>query len=517
MKSLYYNTIIIIVLFLPVHFSFCGIDTIPPDGRFVEPLPHSVINKDFVRLKIEVSDKESGIKEIRIFSVIDVFSEYYDYFGTDREEFWPSYKMIGEIRKAPYEIVWDLREVEDRYFGYRELYAEVEDNAGNVRKIEPAHFVQFAIDRNPSSKEALSRSHYSPRPVSINGILEEWPDSLFYNVSSGSGQARFASLWDRDFLYIGIEVKDKTLYAEIDTSKRSYVFKNSKTGYRFIWLGDFVELCFNPKGLMAPVRLKEHLEILYSVQGLVEGNNADFYEEKVYLWGNEVKTAIRLQGTLNDFNDQDTGYVIETAIPWADLGIQPQDGFSMGFDFFYSDFSGKGSKGVRNTWSGVNIMNNDNPNEWGRLVLTGKGFKLNPRIFLGIIIPITVLIALSIFFFRKKQGRARPVIRSEQVNRALHYIQENFNKAELDIEEIARAASISPNWLSTTFKKEMNKTVHGYLTDLRIENAKKLLQETNKNISQIAYEVGFKDQGHFTKVFKSLTEGLTPQNFRKNR
>lgn len=53
-----------------------------------------------------------------------------------------------------------------------------------------------------------------------------------------------------------------------------------------------------------------------------------------------------------------------------------------------------------------------------------------------------------------------------------------------------------------------------YVKNYRIEISKKLLKDTNKNISEIAYETGFADARYFSKQFKK-TVGIKPTEYRK--
>jgi AraC family transcriptional regulator len=55
---------------------------------------------------------------------------------------------------------------------------------------------------------------------------------------------------------------------------------------------------------------------------------------------------------------------------------------------------------------------------------------------------------------------------------------------------------------------------HRYITLRRVERAKALLRETRRSLSEIALDVGFGNQSHFTQVFHSAT-GQTPSQFRK--
>ena len=96
---------------------------------------------------------------------------------------------------------------------------------------------------------------------------------------------------------------------------------------------------------------------------------------------------------------------------------------------------------------------------------------------------------------------------------AADYIRENYAR-DLTLEEVAQAVHISPYYLSHLFKEELGVTFIGYLTKVRIEQAKILLLETNLTIQQISYMVGYQDSSYFTKVFKKL-EGRTPTQFRR--
>jgi AraC-like DNA-binding protein len=364
-------------------------------------------------------------------------------------------------------------------------------------------------------KDKTAPAHYTKDAVTVDADLKEWPDSMFLSVAGSAGRARFASAWTKEYLYFAIQVEDDYLFSDVDTTRRYFPFKNNDTtGYLPLWLGDFTELCFNPKNIYNSIRSKSHKEVLFSIQGIAEANNTDFIEERVYLWGNNIKTAYQLKGSLNKHDDMDTGYVIETAIPWSDLDVKPASGLSIGFDFFYQDFSEKGSKAIRETWSGISAVNNDNPSEWGKLTLV----KEKSWLFTFLIILICITAAgFGIILLRWNKSRLdkeKPVVTSESIQRAITFIQENYSK-EMSLSEIAKAASLSPTWLSTAFKKEVKIGLSQYIMEFRIKKSCELLLNTKKSVTEIAYLTGFKDQSHFTKIFKKLKK-TTPSEFRQN-
>jgi AraC-like DNA-binding protein len=65
------------------------------------------------------------------------------------------------------------------------------------------------------------------------------------------------------------------------------------------------------------------------------------------------------------------------------------------------------------------------------------------------------------------------------------------------------------------FKKATGKTYSDYLNELRINEACRLLVQTEKSINQISFECGFETLSYFNRVFLSKKE-ITPSLFRKN-
>ena len=74
---------------------------------------------------------------------------------------------------------------------------------------------------------------------------------------------------------------------------------------------------------------------------------------------------------------------------------------------------------------------------------------------------------------------------------------------------------MSKNKFYEAFKRVMHTTPLDYLNSYRIAVAKKLLLETDKNVTEISMELGFFDSSHFTKIFKRYLNDMTPTDFRK--
>ncbi|CFY08452.1 Transcription regulator HTH, AraC-type [Syntrophomonas zehnderi OL-4] len=101
---------------------------------------------------------------------------------------------------------------------------------------------------------------------------------------------------------------------------------------------------------------------------------------------------------------------------------------------------------------------------------------------------------------------------SECVRNAVIFLQSNFRQA-VTLREVAAAVHVNPSYLSRTFKKELGINFSTYLTKLRMENAKSVLENSQENIKSISFESGFKNPSYFHTVFKKNT-GISPTKFR---
>ena len=68
--------------------------------------------------------------------------------------------------------------------------------------------------------------------------------------------------------------------------------------------------------------------------------------------------------------------------------------------------------------------------------------------------------------------------------------------------------------MSTEFNKYYGKSIRQCLTELRIEDAKTLLENTKLSVTEISYSVGFADSNYFSNIFKKSV-GLSPLAYRK--
>jgi two-component system response regulator YesN len=86
--------------------------------------------------------------------------------------------------------------------------------------------------------------------------------------------------------------------------------------------------------------------------------------------------------------------------------------------------------------------------------------------------------------------------------------------ADITLNKVAKECNITPSYFSVLFRKEVGKTFIGWLTEIRIDQAKWQLSETDTDILNICYDCGYNTPSQFIKMFKRET-GITPSEYRK--
>ena len=99
------------------------------------------------------------------------------------------------------------------------------------------------------------------------------------------------------------------------------------------------------------------------------------------------------------------------------------------------------------------------------------------------------------------------------VSAAMNYMNKHFTE-NITIDDIAAAAMKSRDHLSHLFTRTAGISIKQYLINLRINHAKFLLSETDRNISEIAEECGYGELNFFSRQFRN-SEKISPSEFRR--
>ena len=102
----------------------------------------------------------------------------------------------------------------------------------------------------------------------------------------------------------------------------------------------------------------------------------------------------------------------------------------------------------------------------------------------------------------------------QKIRQALEYVKENYNR-DLNMAVVSNYVSMNYSLFSYEFKQYTGSNFVSYLKELRMAEAKRLLAETDRKVVEISQQVGYENEKHFMKIFKSVC-GVSPSEYRRN-
>ncbi|MGI6686215.1 MAG: response regulator [Bacillota bacterium] len=110
--------------------------------------------------------------------------------------------------------------------------------------------------------------------------------------------------------------------------------------------------------------------------------------------------------------------------------------------------------------------------------------------------------------FQKERQSENRIVRQMK-----DYIGDHY-KENLTIDQIAQHVYLSKSYCCLLFKQEIGITINQYITELRMQDAQKMIASGNQNIIDICFELGYNDPKYFSRVFKKMF-GVSPTEFRR--
>ena len=102
---------------------------------------------------------------------------------------------------------------------------------------------------------------------------------------------------------------------------------------------------------------------------------------------------------------------------------------------------------------------------------------------------------------------------TEEIYKVQQYILEHYNE-EISIKTLSEIACVSPSSFSAYFKAETGQNYKAFLTTVRMDNALKMVLNTNLKSYEIAEKVGYNNVRRFVEAFRNMYD-MTPSDYRK--
>ncbi len=110
----------------------------------------------------------------------------------------------------------------------------------------------------------------------------------------------------------------------------------------------------------------------------------------------------------------------------------------------------------------------------------------------------------------KKEEKSTGIVSDAKI-----YIDNNYDK-DISLDDVSRNVDVSPYYFTRLFKEETGLTFLEYLTNIRIEKAKKMLSDSELSMKEICAAVGYSDPNYFSRIFKKNV-GVTPTEYKSDR
>ncbi|MBL8027652.1 MAG: helix-turn-helix domain-containing protein [Fibrobacteres bacterium] len=478
------------------------VDTVPPVGSLTNPKPFTVLTGNVVQFSAEASDSGgSGVKEVRYYGT------YYRVVDSSEQGERDTF-FLGKSDVKPYLFRWDCSDLPDQDEWRMSFYCVIEDSAGNVNKnAGGALFRSIVLDRKPQIKELVWHSKRVHTKKKIDGLDNDWQgdyDTLHFLCNDNSVDA--ISAWDDKAIYMLVNVKDNALWKK---------FEHKQAG----WWFDALQFHFDPLRDRSEFRKVDDRQLDICMPDISIGNIIDFEAGIKKSWDEGYEYALKVHGSLNDDSDADTGYTVEVAFFYEGLGMRSQrSGDSLGFDLFMQDIDFKTPYGIAISWAGNERCNNNNPSEWGTLVLAESQSLNWIVIWLVVALMATGLGIVIRVAVRKEPTAAIKETVHPAAERIIKYIKENASNSDLDLTSAAEALRMSSSSLRHTLKKLTDKSFSDHLTEIRMNNARKLLREKAElNIGEVAAACGYSSLEYFAQAFKRENDGLSPSQYKASK
>lgn len=227
----------------------------------------------------------------------------------------------------------------------------------------------------PAAETPIYECRWTDQPITIDGKADEpaWRQAQTIDrfeitwLPGGPRKPHTATkaklLWDRDYLYFFAEMEDHDLFAPITEHQG------------MVWTNDCFELFFKPTDQKPAYYEFEVSPANTTLELFFPSRDSGGYDRYKHTTHIELKTAVKLRGTLNNPKDRDDGWSVEGRIPWRDFartGGPPKSGDVWKFILCRVDFTTGVEKPDLSTCAPLTQSNFHRYEDYARLKFVGK-------------------------------------------------------------------------------------------------------------------------------------------------
>ncbi len=193
-------------------------------------------------------------------------------------------------------------------------------------------------DRAPKVEQDDGKTIECPRTareIAIDGLVEDaWRAGAVLRLDDPAdvadpNEVKIYTLWDERYLYVAYEVSDRQL-----------VGRQYERDHKALYRDDMIEVLLDPRLDRTDQWLEDDIVYHVNILGQVKDDRGTAEGRSDATWDSQALFAVHYEGTLNDSTDSDSGFCVELAIPWREIGKQPRGGVRLGINFAAGDAEG---------------------------------------------------------------------------------------------------------------------------------------------------------------------------------
>jgi AraC-like DNA-binding protein len=450
-------------------------------------------------------------------------------FACDSIIFWMDGKRHTRVEKlAPYsypgDIVGNFNPWE-AVAGPHELVARIFGRRSNNQPLELMDTLKFSIISEPTAAAGKHEICFTKNPVTINGYLNEWGNFrntlLLYIherdttlTSASENRVLGKGFWDEENLYFAFEVEDTNLIG--------FTYNNGKDQSTDDGLRLYLGFPESDKDSIAAFKVDIGLNNnVTQLKKYYKGHKTEWRKPQTSNEVLKITSFVRSYGTLNKTPQKDSIMVMELRINVGQSRIKGLrkkglllEAANRDNDYWRGRFMIASSSGLEElpvpSWQRYNLTDPE-----GLATLSAAGVLTRTRFMLLAVILVFILLPVLILI-RRSYGQSvkmKKQLKNELGIKIDEFIDERFRE-QVVLEDFCKKYGLSLRLTQKRVKENMNTTFGDLLTKRRMAEAKKLLESSEKNVSEICFEIGFNNTSYFASVFKKIY-GVAPSEVRK--